>query len=104
MHFIQNNWIAQNWTFFLCLGLLGMATIGYLHNRAKLMKLSLASALGVAMLTLSLSIHQINVIQSISITEMTQQVQANSPSPEGGSVLSNIFSFGLDMLKEKIND
>ena len=104
MHFLQNSWLASNWTWLLMIVFLGIATVAYMNNRLRLLKKSLIAVSSIFLLTLSLSIGGVNLGLQTQTSTMMEKLTSDTPQMESPNLLSKVFSFALDILKDKISD
>lgn len=104
MHFLQNSWLASNWTWLLMIVFLGIATVAYMNNRLRLLKKSLIAVSSIFLLTLSLSLGGIDLGLQSQTSTMMEKLTSDTPQMDSPNLLSNVFSFALDILKDKISD
>ncbi len=104
MHFIQNNWFADNWLWLLMLGTVGMAVIAYLNNRLVLLRRSLMSLLGIFMLTVTLSFSGVSVGTLSPGNSLMEKMTSETADVKSPDLISKVFTFMLDALKDRIAD
>lgn len=104
MHFLQNSWLASHWTWLLMLIVLGFATVAYMNNRLRLLKKSLVTLSGIFLLTLTLSVSGIDLGFQSHTTTMMEKLTSDTPQIDSPNLLSKVFTFALDILKDKISD
>ena len=83
---------------------LGIATVAYMNNRLRLLKKSLIAVSSIFLLTLSLSIGGVNLGLQTQTSTMMEKLTSDTPQMESPNLLSKVFSFALDILKDKISD
>lgn len=104
MHFIQNNWFAENWLWLLLLGTACMAIVAYLNNRLVLLRRSLFSMLGIFMLTMTLSLSGVHTGTLSPGNTMLENMTSEATDVKSPDLISRVFTFMLDAMKDRIAD
>lgn len=104
MHFIQNSWFAENWLWLLLLGTAGIAIVAYLNNRMVMLRRSLISMLGIFLLTMTLSFTGLHVGSLNPSGNMLEKMSSETTDVKSPDLISGLFTFMLDALKEGIAD
>lgn len=105
MHFIQNIWLAQHWTWLLVIFAGSLAIVAYINNRMGMLKKSLATFIVLLTFSVFVSIQE-SEHQSMNIasSSIEQQLPPQTPSIETPSLFGKIIEFAGNILKDKIED
>jgi hypothetical protein len=104
MHFLQNSWLASHWTWALMLIMLGISMIAYINNRMRLLKKMLAAFTALLLVTLALNLGGIQLGVQTHTTSMMEKLSSDTQDADCPNFLSKVFTFALDILKDKIAD
>ena len=104
MHFLQNSWLVNHWHWLLMMMLIGIAVVAYVNNRRILLKKSLVALSSVFILTITLSLPSFNLVSPTHSSPLMEKLSADAPRMESPNLLSKVFSFALDIMKDKIRD
>lgn len=104
MHFLQNSWLASHWTLMLMVVILGISLIAYMNNRKQLLKKSVVALSSIFILILTLSIGGIDLGIQTHTSSMMNQLTSDTQQVDSPNLLSKVFTFAFDILKDKISD
>ncbi|MBL7765622.1 MAG: hypothetical protein JNJ58_05990 [Chitinophagaceae bacterium] len=105
MHFIQNIWLAQHWTWLLVIFAGSLAIVAYINNRMGMLKKSLATFIVLLTFSMFISIQESeqNTL-NIASTNIEQELPTQSPTLETPSLFGKMIEFAGNILKDKLED